>query len=107
MLVSAAVGMTEGARLSDVDLDDSAWTMGDVATMLISLFYLLAAGTLFGIGLRCARRQAKTTSRDVGTQTRCVAKAARDSIAQSPVTYARKRSNPRFVPLSEGAWGAW
>ena len=31
----------------------------------------------------------------------------RDVSVQGPVTYARHRENPRFVPLGEQSWGAW
>ena len=34
-------------------------------------------------------------------------KEVKSVIVQSPVTYARHRQDPRFVPLSESAWGAW
>ena len=31
----------------------------------------------------------------------------RDVSVQGPVSYARHRENPRFVPLGENSWGAW
>ena len=34
-------------------------------------------------------------------------KEVKDVSIQGPVTYARHREQPRFVPLSPHAWGAW
>ena len=31
----------------------------------------------------------------------------KDVAVQGPVTYAWNRSDPRYVPLAEHAWGAW
>lgn len=33
--------------------------------------------------------------------------ATRNERVQGPVTYARRRTNPRYLPLGEHEWGSW
>ena len=55
----------------------------------------------------CTWCSTATVARGASTPPIHVNGRVRDVSVQAPVTYTRHRSEPRFQPLAEHAWGAW
>ena len=134
VLVSAAA--TADGKLVDADVEETHYTVKDLATLLITVLVVVAVGFFFGVGMRLTtsldrvapvlaqrtgsrpdeaekRSEGKIQTATVGSMTELRGDqiavrvgAGRDVGVQGPVTYARWRSTPRFVPLGDYEWGA-